>query len=94
MLPLNYFEKAPANSGAGIGLPKHPERTSAHPKRFFCARSFLAGVTGAPSGAPLLWGGKANSAASATLLIGFNGGGLETNPEEHHNAKHGTCNTP
>ena len=71
-----------AKSVAGVSPLKYPERIGAHSIALFLCPQFMAGVMGALSSAPLLWGGRANPVASATLLLSPNGGGSETNPED------------
>lgn len=78
-LPAHTFPVAP-HWAAGIGVPMH-ERTSAHPKRFFCARRFMAGAAGALRSAGTR-ARYANPVASATYLIGVNGGGSRTSHED------------
>lgn len=61
---------------AGIGIPQARAHQRS-PEALFLRPQFMAGCMGAPSGAPLLVRGNANSVRPATLLIGINGGGSQ-----------------
>ncbi len=71
---MAYGGFAAAQSVAGIGILKSTSAQALIEQRFFCT-CVMAGVMGALSSARFLVGRNANPVASATFLIGIDGGG-------------------
>ena len=76
-----YTDRAVTHFTAWTGIRNNHERTSAHSRRFFCARSSMVGCVGASNDASELVADDASLTQPATLLTGINIGRPQSNHE-------------